>query len=295
MIPMKRWKAVLPVALLCLFAACSGAGTGNMDLTISQDAVRNTLMLPPDTEPEYEIRPVEEKQTYTAEDGTVLAVISYQGLAMDISNLEELPEAEAETARAAAEAFNQRMDRRRQDAAAFGEELGNMAGGVYEDGHLDHAYLNQISMSALLQGGIYSIRISSSGYTGGAHTNSYTDSYLFDLRLGQFIDPAQVADDPVAFQTGAAELLLEKAQEQDADVRSGFYPEYAEVISRWYEGTVLFDSEGMTVVFSPYELGPYAMGTVELALPYEEIGDLLGPGGLERLGLAADEDARPEN
>ena len=80
--------------------------------------------------------------------------------------------------------------------------------------------------------------------------------------------------------------LLEKAQEQDEDVRAGFYPEYADVISRWYEGTVLFDSEGMTVVYSPYELGPYALGTVELKVGYDELTELLGPGGLERLGLA---------
>lgn len=49
---------------------------------------------------------------------------------------------------------------------------------------------------------------------------------------------------------------------------------------------MLFDSEGMTVVYSPYELGPYALGTVELKVGYDELTELLGPGGLERLGLA---------
>lgn len=44
----------------------------------------------------------------------------------------------------------------------------------------------------------------------------------------------------------------------------------------------------MTVVYSPYELGPYAMGSVELFLSYSQLGDLLGEGGLERLGAAAE-------
>ena len=57
--------------------------------------------------------------------------------------------------------------------------------------------------------------------------------------------------------------------------------------------TVLFDGEGMTVVYSPYELGPYAMGTVELKASYEELAQLLGPGGLERLGLAEEEAQDP--
>ena len=40
----------------------------------------------------------------------------------------------------------------------------------------------------------------------------------------------------------------------------------------------------MLVIFSPYELGPYSMGSVELRLSYEELADLVGPGGMARLG-----------
>ena len=284
---MKRWKAILLACLLCAAAACGGAN--NAANVVVQDTIKNTLLLQPETEPEYELTPLVEEKTYTAEDGTVLAECACTLLELSVSNPEELSEDAAQQAQQTAENFNERMKKRLQEAAAFGEELGNMARGVYEDGHLDYAYRNEIRMSARLQGRIYSIRVSSSGYTGGAHPNSYTDSYLFDLKLGQFIDPAQVADDPVAFQKGAAELLLEKAGEQDEEVRAGYYPEYAEVITNWYEGTVLFDSAGMTVVYSPYELGPYALGTVELQVGYDELAELLGPGGLARLGLAETE------
>lgn len=286
---MKRWKAILLVCIVCVIAACGSVN--NSPAQSMQSMAKNTMLPPPDEEPEYVVSPMVEERRYSADDGTILAECSYQLVTMTVSNTDELSPDTAAQAEKVVENFNERMDERRQDAAAFGEELGNMARGVYEDGHLDYAYRNETRMSALLQGRIYSIRVSSSGYTGGAHPNSYTDSELFDLDLGRFIDPAQVADDPVAFQTGAAELLLEKAREQDEEIRSGYYPEYAEVISHWYDGTVLFDSEGMTVVYSPYELGPYAMGTVELKLSYDEIKDLLGPGGLERLGIAESDEA----
>ena len=41
----------------------------------------------------------------------------------------------------------------------------------------------------------------------------------------------------------------------------------------------------MTVTFSAYELGPYAMGPVELTLSYEVLAQAIGEGGLAHLGV----------
>jgi len=84
-------------------------------------------------------------------------------------------------------------------------------------------------------------------------------------------------------QAGAAELLLEQAEALEE--RGDFWPEYADIIAAWNEGTVLFDQEGMLVVFSHYVLGPYAMGTVELRLDYGQLAELVGAGGMARLGI----------
>ena len=75
-------------------------------------------------------------------------------------------------------------------------------------------------------------------------------------------------------------------QAEKLDVRDDFWPEYADIIAHWNEGTVLFDQEGMRVVFSHYVLGPYSLGTVELCLDYGELAELVGSGGMERLGRA---------
>ena len=83
----------------------------------------------------------------------------------------------------------------------------------------------------------------------------------------------------------AAELLVAKAEGLGEDYTSGYWSDYAQIISRWNEAAVLFDETGMTVVFSAYELGPYAMGPVELVLTYEELADAIGEGGLAHLGV----------
>src|SRR5699024_2514605 len=148
-------------------------------------------------------------------------------------------------------------------------------------------YYDVTVSESVLCGQIVSVRMDNTCYSGGAHPNSYTNSYLFDLATGQFIDPIQVADDPETFRAGAAEKLVEQAEAREEDL-PGYWPDYRDILERWNEGAALFGPEGLTVVYSPYELGPYAMGAVELAVPYGELADLLGPGGLERLGLKAE-------
>ena len=274
------------LCVVCFIASCGGVNN-----SAAQNLTKNTMIPIPDEEPEFVVSPLLEQKTFSADDGTVLAEYSYQLVTMSLGNPEELSADAEERAEQVVGSFNERMESRLSDAMSFGQELGDMAESAYESEMLPVAYSDEATASVVRQGQIYSIRVDSSSFTGGAHPNSYTDSYLFDVVLGQFIDPAQVADDPVAFQTGAAKLLLEKAKELDTDVQSGYYPEYEDVIAHWYDGTVLFDKEGMTVVYSPYVLGPYALGTVELKVSYQEIEDLLGPGGQERLGIGSTEEA----
>ena len=89
---MKRWKAVLMACLLCTVVACSGVNNAANNMAIP-DTVKNTMLLPPDTEPEYELTPLTEKKSYTAEDGTVLAECSYALLTLHVrtSCQRELP------------------------------------------------------------------------------------------------------------------------------------------------------------------------------------------------------------
>lgn len=278
---MKNHTIAIFLAAYLLFLAAHAGGIG------APPAQASLTLEPEDVRPVYQLEPVSVTQSACSEDKRAqeLASCDYQLLALSVANLEALPPAEAEAAERVAEAFNDRMTGMMEELEADGRTVSRDAKNAYKDGYWLEAYYDEVSASGTVMGEVVSVRIDRSSYTGGAHPNSYASACLFDLTAGQFIlDPSQLADDPAAFLTGAAGMLVEKAGAIRKN-RDAYWQDYAEIISRWNEGTVLFDEEGMLVVYSTYELGPYSMGEVELRLDWEELAELMGPGGLARLGM----------
>lgn len=285
---MRKAAALLLAVCLCLLAACAGGSDHKINSEDPLDG-RNTIQPADYEEPDYRFDDMTAEEQFKAEDGAVLMQYSYQLLTLSVSNLENLSPEDRERAEENAETFNDRMIQLMDESVARGRDLGSEAQGLYEMGSAVYEYTDTTTAGGRLCGQIVSIYINTYSYSGGAHGAEYTDGYIFDLSVGRFIDPIQIADDPEMFRVGAADKLIEKADAIEEN-RDSYWSNYQEIISRWNEGTVLFDGEGMTVVYSAYELGPYAMGAVELRLSYEELADLLGPGGLEHLG-AAQQDA----
>lgn len=271
----KTSAAALLAACLTLLTACAGTG----------DARGSALAAEVYQLPVYSFDTMTAEERFTAEDGTELAYYSYQLQSMAVENLKKLSPEDREAAERNAENFNEKMNDLLDKSVEIGRQMGANAQTV--PGSAGLPYYDVTVSESVLCGQIVSVRMDNTSYSGGAHPNSYTNSYLFDLATGQFIDPIQVADDPETFRAGAADLLVEAAEAREEDLL-GYWPDYRGILERWNEGAALFGPEGLTVVYSPYELGPYAMGAVELAVPYGELADLLGPGGLERLGLKAE-------
>ncbi len=272
---MKKYWAVLFLAGLCLLAACA-------DLTPAAPPPAPPPESGPAATAVYQFDTLSAQEQFTAEDGTELAYYSYQLLTMSVENMDELAPGEAEAAARNLEGFNGRMESLMEESVARGRALGEDAQELHLLGSAALDYYEETSASCYQAGRLVSVRLDTAGFSGGAHANSYTSSVLFDLGAGQFIDPTQIAEDPEAFRTGAAELLLEQAEALEA--HTDFWPEYKDIIARWNEGAVLFDAEGMLVVFSHYVLGPYTMGTVELRLDCEHWGVWVGTGGLGGVG-----------
>lgn len=234
---------------------------------------------------EYRFDTMTAKESFAGQDGQMLVYYSYQLLTMYVPNLEELSDQGREQAERNMEAFNARMGQMMDTSVDYGRELGEMAKEMVDLGSAMLPYYDETAASSYRAGNILSVRVDYASYTGGAHPNSYTSGYLFDLEGGQFISVDQLADDPAAFASGVAEKLMKLADAEPEDRRAGYWTNYRDVINTWNQGTVLFGGSGMTVVFSPYELGAYALGTVELTVSYEELAPLLGDGGRQKLGL----------
>lgn len=263
----------------CLLAVCIGLEGGVPVSPVKPEAPP----VPAPVEPEYQMDAAAAENTFAAGDGTEVAHYTYTLLTLAVTNGEELSAEAAEAAERNMEVFNETMSALMEKSAETGRLMGEDALARYT-GRNDLYYYDETSASAVLRGQVISVRLDNGCFTGGAHPNRYVSSFLFDLGAGQFINPIEIADTPEAFWTGAVEVLLEKLEEQ-GELLDVCWPEYPEIISRWNEGTVLFDEEGLLVVFSPYELGPYSMGEVELRITYEELAPLVGEGGLQRLGV----------
>lgn len=115
-----------------------------------------------------------------------------------------------------------------------------------------------------------------SDYTGGAHGNYGFTGYTLDAESGEFLDILDILKDAGGFREASISYITKYLQEEYAD---GLFPEYEQAVEdiwtrnegpNWY-----LDASGITFIFNPYEIGPYAMGEVRITLPYEEFSSYI--------------------
>lgn len=285
---MKRIVLLISVMVLLVLVACTQNVAPNAD---NDTIVPEEIPALPQEEPKEELPQYVFETALCAEEqalrdsGEVIGYYSYALPQMQIANEGDLAEEDRTAALHNAEIFNARMREILDEAVHNGEEMLQNQELLVEEESVDFIVCDELSSNVYRMGQIVSVVSQCYYYGGGAHPFSYTVTYVFDLSVGQFIDPAQIGDDPEKFRTAAAQLLTEHAESLGEDYVEGYWADYQEIISRWNETAVFFDENGMTVIFSAYELGPYAMGPVELTLTYEELADVIGEGGLTHLGV----------
>lgn len=125
-------------------------------------------------------------------------------------------------------------------------------------------------------------------FTGGAHPNTVLLSWNFDLQTGEFFSPA-LLDEERGFHDAVVQALKEQARQRAEN--SGqkpadfFWEDYTDTLENWSSYAVNFDSEGMTVGFSPYELACYAAGPQIFKIPYDALTAHLSEENRALLGL----------
>ena len=278
---MKNNTIAIFLAAYFLFLAAHAGFNGAPAAAMPMAAVPET----PETV--YQLEPVSVTQSLCSEDkkNQELANCEYQLLTLSAANLEELASAAAEAAERNVEAFNERMAAMMEEFEDHGREVSSEAQSAYKGGYLIAPYYDMVETAGTILGDVVSLRIVQDGWRGGAHPSHLVYGCLFDLATGQFIlDPSQLADDPAAFQAEIGERLIEKADSWE-EGSWGYWDDYQDIIRAGGSGVTVLDETGLAVVYAPYELGCYAIGTVELHLDWEELADLLGPGGLAKLGV----------
>ena len=123
---------------------------------------------------------------------------------------------------------------------------------------------------------VVSLRMTYSEYSGGVHGMYAYGGATFAVESGAELELADILTDADGFRKAAVDYISDALYEEYGDV---LWPEYKECIRTTFaEGGNLnwyLDGTGIVFTYSPYELGPYAMGAPEVTLPYEKFAQYL--------------------
>lgn len=114
--------------------------------------------------------------------------------------------------------------------------------------------------------------ITSYEYTGGAHGYTSNAYYTVDPKSGRAIQEADIFVDDYKEQLAKAikDELLRKNKEDD-------FFSINEVVGN---GNFIITKQGLRYCYNPYEIAPYAFGTVIVDLPWENLRNIVRPGSV---------------
>lgn len=290
---MKKYCSL--ILTLCLAAALAGCGI-------------TTLPTPEDPEPPaaadpeeitYEVTTDPHEETVHAEDGTLLMTVSFQLPHLQAyadGTLIETPATPAqEEAMARVNTFNENFDQWREsgDTAQSMEDAKSLYQS-FPDAFSNTSYCEEFTYMAYRTGSLISIAADYYSYLGGAHPNDVYFSWNFDLDSSTFLTIPELATDPQAFTLAVADMIEVQAGERFASepeyeglsISDIYWDNYRETIEKWgSDYAASFDADGLTVIFSAYELASYANGPQEFHIPYAALDSYWSDSGRTVLGL----------
>lgn len=290
---MKKYCSL--ILTLCLAAALAGCGI-------------TTLPTPEDPEPPaaadpeeitYEVTTDPHEKTVHAEDGTLLMTVSFQLPHLQAyadGTLIETPATPAqEEAMARVNTFNENFNQWREsgDTAQSMEDAKSLYQS-FPDAFSNTSYCEEFTYTAYRTGSLISIAADYYSYLGGAHPNDVYFSWNFDLDSSTFLTIPELATDPQAFTLAVADMIEVQAGERFASepeyeglsISDIYWDNYRETIEKWgSDYAASFDADGLTVIFSAYELASYANGPQEFHIPYAALDSYWSDSGRTVLGL----------
>lgn len=136
-------------------------------------------------------------------------------------------------------------------------------------------YLESYAVPERLDEKIVSFRRTEGDYFGGAHPDYFIGGASFDTETGRVLSLEDVVTDRERLHEYAHQYLGEKIGLDE------LFPDYEESLDSHFQSENsdrlqwIMDAEGLRLLFSPYDLGPYAMGSIEILVPYAENSGLI--------------------
>ena len=273
----KLFASLLTLSLSLSLAACGSSGSPT-----GPDAPKPSQ---PET-PELTFAvgtPLTHEMSYTADDGTLLLHTNYELPQLELRTADGAlyePGAAAtqNAAVAVRDAFNAEMERCYAAVLSNESELAQEARDHYGSDSVSFEYIyyeDELLGEVVYQtDGLISVLANAYAFYGGAHPNTSTLTWSFDLTTGEFLTldalNAQSSTDSALGKTlvdTLASEIVNRIYEEGLDdyLYDDFYSYVYDLSSNAH---FYFSGSGMTVNFDAYVLGPYASGPQTFEIPY---------------------------
>lgn len=288
------------ILALCLVAGLSACGASTAAPSRDKDTGTPLVPLVPAEEITYEVVTDRCEETVYSDDGETLLMSAFFALprlqAYADGQLIETPAtAVQEEAMARVTAFNENFDQWR---ASEGTEANISAVKDHYEAAPDWFqealyYSEELNCTVYRIGTLISVAAVYYSYLGGAHPNTVYLSWNFDLDSGTFLTIPELATDPQVFTLAVADMIEAQAAERiqnDPDcagltIADIYWNDYRETMEKWGSSYAAFDEDGLTVIFSAYELAPYAAGAQEFHFSYSALDRYWSDSGRAVLAL----------
>ncbi|MBE6990840.1 MAG: DUF3298 domain-containing protein [Ruminococcaceae bacterium] len=295
---MKKLR-ILPILLALAAVVMTGCkapavsmpdSADHVDLDTTQDLVLSGTITAGEDAWDYEITTYTVTGEHCASDESshVLTRHSYQLPLMTVYPAEGKA---SDSAAQAADAFNDYFAQELENEVAWFDEMaatadedyaavGHQGDSVWQDEMF--CYSDEATLEFWSNGRALCVNTTRYSYTGGPHPIVWTSCVTFDLRTGKPVVVSDLTADMTKLQAAIEQELLRQAGEAGEDA---YYEDYAETLSAWTERSVVFDDDGMTVIFGVYDIAPYAAGEQSFLIPYDLLRPYLNDYGRMLLGL----------
>lgn len=248
--------------------------------------------------------PLTHESTYTADDGTLLLHTNYELPQLELRTADGAlyePGAAATQSAAVAvrDAFNAEMERCYAAVLSNESELAQEARDHYGSDSMSFEYIyyeDELLGEVVYQtDGLISVLANAYAFYGGAHPNTSTLTWSFDLTTGEFLTldglDAQPSTDSALGESLTHTLAMAVLEQIDAQGLSEYYFEdYASYIfDLAANASFYFNDKGMTIVFDPAVIAPYAASAQKFEIPYSRFYNALDAHTQSLLDVPQDE------
>jgi len=120
---------------------------------------------------------------------------------------------------------------------------------------------------------IANLEILNYAYLGGAHPNYYTQAFNFDTNTGKVIKYSDFIKDAATFDKMIADKFIEKIAKisgEQVNIEDFFWGSGFQLPKNFILG-----KDALELFYNPYEAAAYAMGEINIKIPYQELEGII--------------------